>query len=65
MPDDLSMPVKLIQDLLARIDDWQRQNRFAAPAYGVVKKFGDDGVNQFVVALGWYGFRASMGSIVQ
>ena len=57
-PDDPSMPVKLIQHLLSRIDDWQRQNRFAAPAYGVVKKFGDDGVNQFVVALGWYGFLA-------
>ena len=52
------MPMKLVQDLLARIDDWQRQNRFAAPAYGVVKKFGDDGMNQFVVALGWYGFLA-------
>jgi uncharacterized BrkB/YihY/UPF0761 family membrane protein len=52
------MPARLIQEPLARIDNWQRQNRFAAPAYGVVKKFGDDGVNQFVVALGWYGFLA-------
>jgi uncharacterized BrkB/YihY/UPF0761 family membrane protein len=58
VPDDLSIPMKLIQALLARIDDWQRQNQFAAPAYGIVKKFGDDGVNQFVVALGWYGFLA-------
>ncbi len=47
-----------IQELLARVDDWQRQSRLAAPSYGVVKKFGDDGMNQFVVALGWYGFLA-------
>jgi hypothetical protein len=45
--------MKLIQELLARIDDWQRQSRFAAPAYGVVKKFGDDGMNQFVVTDSW------------
>ena len=57
-PDDPSMPMKLIQELLSRVDDWQRQNRLAAPSYGVVKKFGDDGMNQFVVALGWYGFLA-------
>lgn len=52
------MPVKKLQDLVARIDRWQRQSRFAAPAYAVIKKFGDDGVNQFVVGLGWYGFVA-------
>jgi membrane protein len=49
---------KLIQSLLARIDRWQRANRFIAPTYGVIKKFGDDGLNQFVVGLGWYGFVA-------
>jgi uncharacterized BrkB/YihY/UPF0761 family membrane protein len=26
--------------------------------YGVIKKFGDDGANQYVVALAWYGFVA-------
>jgi len=51
-------PVKLIQSLLVRIDRWQRKNRVTATAYGVIKKFGDDGVNQFVVGLGWYGFVA-------
>jgi uncharacterized BrkB/YihY/UPF0761 family membrane protein len=50
--------VKLIQSLLARIDRWQRTNRIVAPTYGVIKKFGDDGVNQLVVGLGWYGFVA-------
>ena len=53
-----SIPVKAYKHFLTRVDQWQRQNRFAAPAYGVVKKFGDDGVSQFVVALGWYGFLA-------
>jgi len=49
---------KPIQSLLATIDRWQRANRFVAPTYGVIKKFGDDGVNQLVVGLGWYGFVA-------
>lgn len=39
-------------------DQWQRRNRIAAPAYGVVKKFSDDQANLLVVALGWYGFTA-------
>jgi uncharacterized BrkB/YihY/UPF0761 family membrane protein len=50
--------MKFIQTLLERLDRWQRANRLVAPAYGVVKKFGDDRANQFVVALGWYGFIA-------
>jgi uncharacterized BrkB/YihY/UPF0761 family membrane protein len=40
------------------IDRWQRKNRVAGPAYGVVKKFGDDQAGTLVVALGWYGFLA-------
>jgi len=44
--------------LLAAMDRWQRRNRVAAPAYGVIKKFGDDQANLLVVALGWYGFTA-------
>jgi len=48
--------MKFLNTLLARVDQWQRGNRVAAPAYGVVKKFGDDRMNQYVVALGWYGF---------
>jgi uncharacterized BrkB/YihY/UPF0761 family membrane protein len=47
-----------LKRLLAAIDRWQRHNRIAAPAYGVVKKFGDDQANLLVVALGWYGFTA-------
>ena len=48
-------PVRI---LLAAIDRWQRNNRWLGPVYGVVKKFGDDQANQYVVALGWFGFVA-------
>jgi uncharacterized BrkB/YihY/UPF0761 family membrane protein len=51
-------PMKLVRTLLVAIDRWQRGHRLAGTAYGVVKKFGDDRVNQYVVALGWYGFMA-------
>jgi uncharacterized BrkB/YihY/UPF0761 family membrane protein len=37
---------------------WQSVHPPVAVIYGVVKKFSDDDVNQFVVALGWYGFVA-------
>lgn len=50
--------MKLLQRLLARIDRWQRGSRSAGLTYAVIKKFGDDGANQYVVALGWYGFVA-------
>jgi uncharacterized BrkB/YihY/UPF0761 family membrane protein len=50
--------LQLIKRLQASIDRWQRTNRVAGPAYAVVKKFGDDRTNQYVVALGWYGFVA-------
>jgi len=50
--------VKTLRALLARIDEWQRNTKSAAVAYGVIKKFGDDNLNQYVVGLGWYGFLA-------
>jgi uncharacterized BrkB/YihY/UPF0761 family membrane protein len=40
------------------MDDWQRGHRSVAIAYGVMKKFGDDDANHYVVGLGWYGFVA-------
>ena len=46
------------QRLLGLVDGWQRRNRLAGPAYGVVKKFGDDNANLLVVSLAWYGFLA-------
>ena len=37
--------------LLGTVDGWQRRNRLAGRAYGVVKKFGDDNANLLVVSL--------------
>ncbi len=48
--------MKSVKRMLVRIDGWQRRNRVAGIGYGVVKKFNDDRMNQYVVALGWYGF---------
>ena len=50
--------MKAFGGLVAGLDHWQRSHRPAAVLYGVAKKFGDDDANQFVVALGWYGFVA-------
>ena len=50
--------MKRIRRLLVLIDDWQRASRSVGLIYAVIKKFGDDNANQFVVALGWYGFVA-------
>jgi uncharacterized BrkB/YihY/UPF0761 family membrane protein len=50
--------MKLIRRILAVGDRWQRRNRVAGPAYGVIKKFSDDRDNLLVVSLGWYGFTA-------
>jgi uncharacterized BrkB/YihY/UPF0761 family membrane protein len=50
--------VKAVSKVLAAIDSWQRRHRVVAVSYGVIKKFGDDNANLYVVALGWYGFTA-------
>jgi uncharacterized BrkB/YihY/UPF0761 family membrane protein len=47
-----------VKRLIGAIDRWQQHNRIAGPAYAVIKKFGDDQANLYVVALGWYGFTA-------
>ena len=48
----------VVKGAKARVDAWQRRNRLPGVAYGVVKKFGDDRANHYVIALGWYGFVA-------
>jgi uncharacterized BrkB/YihY/UPF0761 family membrane protein len=50
--------MKQVQRVLATSDHWQQRTRPVGLAYAVVKKFGDDQANQYVVALGWYGFVA-------
>ncbi|MGH9126171.1 MAG: YhjD/YihY/BrkB family envelope integrity protein, partial [Acidimicrobiales bacterium] len=47
-----------IKRVLLALDRWQRDHPFAAVPYAVVKKFGDDQANLYVVNLGWYGFTA-------
>jgi uncharacterized BrkB/YihY/UPF0761 family membrane protein len=47
-----------LKRLIGWVDQWQRGNRIAGSAYGVVKKFGDDNANLLVVSLAWYGFTA-------
>jgi uncharacterized BrkB/YihY/UPF0761 family membrane protein len=47
-----------VRRLLTSIDGWQQRRRAPAIAYAVIKKFGDDQANQYVVGLGWYGFTA-------
>ncbi len=48
----------VVKRMLLAIDRWQRRHRMAATAFAVVKKFGDDQANLYVVGLGWYGFTA-------
>jgi uncharacterized BrkB/YihY/UPF0761 family membrane protein len=50
--------VGTLRTLLANLDAWQRRTAPAALTYGVLKKFGNDNLNQYVVGLGWYGFLA-------
>ncbi len=50
--------MSLVNRLLRVLDDWQREHRVAGVIYAVIRKFGDDDANLYVVALGWYGFTA-------
>ena len=47
-----------LKRLFGVLDRWQRGNRVAGVTYGVIKKFGDDNANLYVVSLSWYGFTA-------
>jgi uncharacterized BrkB/YihY/UPF0761 family membrane protein len=50
--------MELLQRVQAMIDRRQRSSPVVGLIYAVVKKFGDDNANRYVVALGWYGFVA-------
>jgi uncharacterized BrkB/YihY/UPF0761 family membrane protein len=43
---------------MTALDGWQRHHRAPGVTYAVLKKFGDDDANQYVIQLGWYGFIA-------
>ncbi len=46
------------QQLVAALDRLQQRHAVLAVAFATNKKLGDDRANQYVVALGWYGFTA-------
>ncbi len=50
--------MKSMQAFVVLMDKRQRSSQLIGLLYAVVKKFGDDSANQYVVALGWYGFVA-------
>ncbi len=50
--------MKFIRSIVSLLDRWQQAHGISAVPFAVVKKFGDDQANRFVVALGWYGFIA-------
>lgn len=45
-----------LQDLLRRVDAWQRDRRVPAFLYAVVKKFGDDRGGSLAALIAYYGF---------
>lgn len=51
-------PLGPLRKMMAALDGWQRQARWAGVPYAVLKKSGDDNANLLVVALAWYGFTA-------
>jgi uncharacterized BrkB/YihY/UPF0761 family membrane protein len=48
--------MRRVKQWLVRVDAWQQNHRSTAVTYGMVKKFGQDKTNLYVVSLGWYGF---------
>jgi uncharacterized BrkB/YihY/UPF0761 family membrane protein len=44
--------------MMAALDGWQRQARWAGVPYAVLEKSSDDNANLLVVGLAWYGFTA-------
>lgn len=48
----------LLKKIVSAVNHWHQRHPWLAIPYAVVKKFGDDQANQYVVALGWYGFTA-------
>ncbi len=47
-----------LKRILGAIDRFQRNHAGVGVPYAVIKKFGDDKANLYVVALAWYGFTA-------
>jgi uncharacterized BrkB/YihY/UPF0761 family membrane protein len=50
--------MKGLKRFVQALDGWQRRTRPVGIGYAVIRKFGDDDANLWVVALAWYGFTA-------
>ncbi len=50
--------MNVLKRILGGMDRFQRAHAGVGVPYAVVKKFGDDTANLYVVALAWYGFTA-------
>src|SRR3954451_22175128 len=50
--------MKAVKRFVQELDWWQRRTPPVGIGYAVIRKFGDDDANLWVVALGWYGFTA-------
>jgi len=48
--------MKFISTLIQKIDNYQRQSRFAGFSYAVIKKYGEDEVGKKAALLTYYGF---------
>jgi uncharacterized BrkB/YihY/UPF0761 family membrane protein len=51
-----SPPVNPVERTIHRIDDWQQGSAVAGPAFGVIRKFGDDRGPSLCALLTYYGF---------
>ncbi len=50
--------MNVLKRLIGSIDQFQRRHAGVGVPYAVIKKFGDDNANLYVVGLAWYGFTA-------
>jgi uncharacterized BrkB/YihY/UPF0761 family membrane protein len=51
--------MKRVHPLLAQLDRFQREHALLGVSFATAQKFSDDRANQFVIAMGWYGFIAT------
>ena len=51
-------PLRVVKHTIGALDRVQRRRKALGVPYAVIRKFGDDNANLYVVALGWYGFTA-------
>lgn len=48
--------MKIVNNIISRVDKWQQRHRWSALAYAVIKKYGEDGAGSQAVILTYYAF---------